>query len=91
MIETNEPETNEPETAHERYLRCLREAEGAMDGADERSSWDGPEVSYWNRRARTWAVLAQGAATMCLAEAIAAKGPKRPDYAHLVPEVYGRP
>lgn len=66
-------ETTAPETAHQRYMRCLREAEEAMDCADQTGTWDGPETAFWQARASTWAMLAQGAATMCLAEATAAK------------------
>ena len=64
-------ETNAPETAHDRYLRCLREAEEAMECADETGNWGDVETEYWKDRANTWALLAQSAATMCLAEATA--------------------
>lgn len=61
--------TNGPETPQERYLRCLHAAEECMAASEECPGWDRPDTAYFNDHARTWAILAQSAATMCLAEA----------------------
>lgn len=62
-------EANDPETALERYIRFLGEVQECFEGANESDEWGDPETIFWQYRARTWAILAQSAATMCLAEA----------------------